>query len=94
MAEPIKLDEWLSELERLSRPAPGGGPPGFTTNDLEALGLTRSTAGNRIRMWVREGLVTCVGRRRTTAIDGRGSSAPVYGLTEKARAGTNRRRKR
>lgn len=87
MAEPINITEWLSELQRLSRPAEGGAE-GFATRDLLAAGWTDEQIKNRMRLWVARGLVAYNGKRHAMSIDGRSMDIPVYVLTAKAKGAT------
>jgi hypothetical protein len=76
-----RVDEWMSELEKLSIPAADNGPEGFTGDELSAhMGVGHRAAMYRIKEWCRGGLVEYAGRRRVVNNVGNISCIPVYRL--------------
>ena len=72
---PITVDEWRKELDRLQPK----GADGFTRRDVEReMALGEHAAGVRLRAWVEKGHVEYAGRRPGTTIDGRPLQIPVY----------------
>lgn len=76
MPSPIRVDEWLVELEKLSREMSADG---FSRRDLQrVLGVSESPAGLKLRQWFDRGLIEFAGNRHEMAIDGRPRMIPVY----------------
>lgn len=74
--DPIGVEEWASELRRLSQ---GPGAAGFSRRDVEAaFRLEEQAAGKRLRLWFRLRLIEHAGFGKGTTIDGRPRSFPVY----------------
>jgi hypothetical protein len=85
VAEPIRMKEWLDELGRIAH---AGAREGFAKRDLcTHLGLCERTAGERLRLWFRLGLIELAGRREASATDGRLAMIPVYRLLRQAKKG-------
>jgi len=77
----ISLDEWLAELERLSKRAEGGG---ITTQELcEATGRGVGWVRRRLHQAQRQGRLEVV-RVYRTAIDGVPRHVPAYRLGKPA----------
>ena len=80
MTEPIRMDEVLAELSRLTN-APEEGPAGFTCKELSrSLGLTTNAAQSRLRDLIYAGKVEFVGKRAELGIAGVRCRVPVYRL--------------
>lgn len=74
---PIRMDEWLSELTRLSAESTDAG--GFTTTEIaDRLGRCHLWVRRAIRRALDAGAWEMAGRKRGTAIDGRPTYSPVY----------------
>ena len=75
MVDPIRVDEWLAEVNRLTR----NNADGFSVRDVaEATGHTHEWARNRIKEAMSAGLVVYSGRRSGIRMDGASSKIPVY----------------
>lgn len=82
--KPIRLDEWLTEIEKLSR---ARSADGFSRRDLQqVLGVSESPAGVKLRQWFDLGLIEFAGNRHEMAIDGRPRMIPVYRPKGKVKA--------
>ena len=83
MSEPIRVDEWLAELARLS----SRNDLGMTLYELaEAAGVSDRTMGKRLREAHKKGWVT-VGRRQVVRLDGKPMPVPVYTVTVPKKGG-------
>lgn len=79
-AEPIRVEEWLAELEKLS----AAQADGFTTNEfLEASGKSRRWALDSIGRGIKAGVLEYAGKRTVSRIDGSPTKVPVYRVVHK-----------
>lgn len=75
----IHVDEWLKELEALSQRSDDG----HTVAEIaENTGMTERQVRQRLKDASKMGRLR-VGRRSSTAIDGKGTLVPVYTITKK-----------
>lgn len=75
MPEPISVDEWRAEIERVMQRA---GDEGVTTKELQrALGVSNRTCLLRLQDLADAGRLV-PGRRQVSSIDGSVRSVPVY----------------
>lgn len=76
MADTIKFDEWIAELEKLEKQQPGG----FSTQDLaDHLGIAHQTARGKVKRWQKAGHVRLLPqKRRDEDMCGRPCYVPVY----------------
>jgi len=80
MTDPIRIDEVLAELERLSQ-SNGDGPAGFTCRELsERAGVTAGAVQAKLRALVYSGRVELAGKREELNIAGGRCRVPVYRL--------------
>ena len=78
--DPLRLDEWLTELKRIEATKPDG----FAREDVEdALNIRESRAHDLLRRWFRKGLIEFAGRKQGNGIDGRVIYTPVYRMKKK-----------
>ena len=83
MGEPIRVDEWLAELARLTAKSDDG----LTSEELsEAWGLSDRTTMKRLRLAHKKGWVK-VGRRTIARMDGKPMPVPVYTVTVPKKGG-------
>lgn len=79
----ITVDEWRAELARLDGEK-FGGPDGFTVEEaVEAFGHSTRWVHERMRSWIKAGLVKHVGHRRDVNVAGRAKVVPVYQVVRK-----------
>jgi hypothetical protein len=84
MASPIRVDEWLEELNRLSSRS----VEGFTTKELAVVfGVTERVTRMRLQALMAAGRLRLVGKRSAVALDGKNFSAPVYQLVQESKNG-------
>lgn len=77
--EPLRVDEWLAELQKLEAEH----AEGFARVDLEtALGIGEGAASERIRRWFKAGRIEHSGWRQGRGSDGRMTRVPVYRLKQ------------
>lgn len=75
------MDAWLESV------GPASQPDGFTSAQLqESWGVSHNTTMMRMKTLANAGRLKFVGKRRTTRIDGRLDSVPVYQLVKKPAA--------
>ena len=75
MSERITVEEWLAELERITR----NEPEGMTVAEIaDATGIAARKLRDRIRVGIKSGACRCVGRKSVTSIDGRVMPSPAY----------------
>lgn len=71
----IKENEWLEEIDRLSRRHTDG----WTTDEMAAAtGLSRETVRARLKQGMLLGIIAHAGFRSGLSIDGKGTRTPVY----------------
>jgi hypothetical protein len=84
VANAPRVDEWLADLERFSKPTADNGPEGFTGDELSVhMGVGHRAALYKIKEWCRIGLVEYAGRRMVVNNVGSISCIPVYRRTNK-----------
>lgn len=80
MADPIRVDEWMAELQRLEDRKPDG----FTSAELaQAMGCSIKTALLRLNRLAAAGSVVHAGERTSRTVSGRRCLTPVYRRTDK-----------